>query len=127
MWQSQMQRDLTDLRARPEAMDLFAGHTLLISRRDGMVRGDGNEGLYHHNTRVIRRWQHLIDGEELSFVSASAVDASSMLGYYLAPHMLQEVPGLKAEEKGLVLQVERFIGDGMHEDVSLRNYTQKVV
>ena len=34
-------------------MQLFAGHTLLVSSPDGVVRGDGYEGLYHHNTRVI--------------------------------------------------------------------------
>jgi glycogen debranching enzyme len=104
-------------------MQLYAGHTLLVSSPDGIVRGDGYEGLYHHNTRVIERWRHFIDGQEPKFVSASPVDAWSMLAYYVAPHVLQQVPGLKAEEKGLVLQVNRFIGDGMHEDISLRNYT----
>src|SRR5438477_1870512 len=121
------QPDLIDLHTRPDAMHLFHGHSLLISAQDGVVRGSGNQGLYHHNTRILGTWKHFINGEEPAFVSASAVDAYSMLAYYLAPDVKQQIPGLKPEENGLVLQVERFVGNGMHEDVTVRNYTQTPV
>lgn len=119
--------DLVELRARPEAMHVFQGHSLLVAAQDGVVRGDGNQGLYQDNTRIISTWRHLIDGKELGFVSASAVDAYSMLAYYQAKHIQEEVPGLTPEEPGLIVQVERFVGEGMHEDVLLCNHAQRVV
>src|SRR5688572_96264 len=122
-----MRRNLVQITPRPEALHLFQGHSLLISAQDGTVRGKGDQGLYHHNTRLLACWKHLIDGQELQYVSASPVDTYSMLGYYLVPTARQKVPGLKDEESGLAVRVSRFVGDGMHEDVDIENYTQTTV
>lgn len=122
-----MRPDLVELRARPEALHLFQGHTLLITAQDGVVRGRGAEGLYQHNTRLLSRWRLCINGKEPQFVAASPVDAYSSLAYYLAADVKEQVPGLEAEEPGLVLTVARFVGEGMHEDVELENYSQAVV
>ena len=119
--------DLIELRARPDALHLFQGHSLLITAQDGVVRGRDGQGLYEQNTRLLSHWEHQINGKGLKFVAASSVDAYSMLAYYLAADVLEEVPGLKAEEPGLALRVSRFLGKGMHEDVDLENYTQTTV
>ncbi|MGI8550937.1 MAG: amylo-alpha-1,6-glucosidase [Dehalococcoidia bacterium] len=121
------ENDITELRVRPEALHTYQGHTLLVSGQDGVVRGSGNEGLYQHNTRLLSCWRHWINGQEPQYVAASCVDAYSMLAYYLAPGVKQEIPGLKAEEQGLALRVSRFVGEGMHEDVDLENYTGTVL
>lgn len=119
--------NLIELRARPEARYIWQGHTVLVTAHDGIVHGQEIEGLYYHNTRLLSRWQHLINAKGLQYVASTPVDPYSMLGYYLAPGILEQVPPFDAQESGLALQVARFVGDGMHEDTSLENYTQTTV
>lgn len=116
--------DLIELRARPEVRSIWQGQTVLVSAQDGRVSGEELQGLYEQNTRILSRWEYQINGQRLRFVAASPVDSYSMLAYYLAPGIKQQIPPLSAEEDGLVLRCSRFVGQGMHEDIDLENFTQ---
>ena len=116
--------ELVGLQAQPDSLHIFRGHTVLATAQDGVIDGRGTHGLFFNNTRIISRFHHAIDGEHLRFVAASPVDAYSMLAYYQAPHLLQQVPRLNPEEPGIVLRVTRSVGNGMHEDADLENYSQ---
>lgn len=120
-------RELVQLRARPEAIHIYHGHTVLTTKQDGTVSKGGPEGLFFHNTRLLSWWEHRINGQRLKFISASPVDSYSMLQMYLSPDIMQEVGNIPPEERGVVLRVSRFVGDGMHEDADLENYTQTTV
>ena len=117
---------LIQLRAHPDALMCFRRHALLVTDVHGRI-GGGFHGFYHDNTRLLSRWDLRIDGEELRCATASAIDASSMLAYYLAPQFKQLVGGLEPEESGLAVRVRRLLSDGMTEEVTVENYTQAAV
>src|SRR5262245_54457459 len=98
------------LRAEPEALACFIKPWMPIAAVHGMP-GRSLRASYPDNRRLLSRWDIRIDGEALTCATASAVDAASMLAYYLAPKFPQRIPGLTPEESGLALKVHRSIDD----------------
>src|SRR5688572_29661529 len=121
---------LVRLRARPNTLYLSQGRTVLATDRDGLVAPETHQGLFVHETRLLSRLRYLIDGRLPEPVALSNVEQHSWLGYYI--HL---VPGAREEldtgsgqvpsstRDTLELRVFRRVGEGLHEDVDLTNYS----
>src|SRR5205085_5163810 len=124
-------RRLVRLRPRDDTLYVSQNRTVFASGRDGQLDGGAEHGLFAHETRVLSRYRYLIDGEPPFPVALSNVEPHSWLGYYIllppgarvgppdegSGHMRQET------EQTLELRVARFVGDGVHEDIDLTNYS----
>lgn len=126
---------LARLRPRSDHLQVSRGRSVLVTNRNGIVCGDVDDGLFVHRTRLLSRWEYRVNGVTPSPVALSSVQQHSWLGYYIT-----QAPGVGAgpsgqesgsmaamSEKTLELRISRFIGEGLHEDIDLVNYTQETI
>ncbi|AFL49014.1 glycogen debranching enzyme [Sinorhizobium fredii] len=121
---------LIRLRARPETIYVSKGRTVLATGRDGFLDQGPDQGLFVHQTRLLSRYRYLIDGRQPQAVSVSNVAQHSWLGYYIAPPpkasahhpIISEIA-----QETIELRLSRYVGEGLHEDVDLANFTQEDV
>jgi glycogen debranching enzyme len=85
-----------------------------------------------HETRLLSRYRYLLGGEPPRAVALSNVEQHTWLGYYIALP-----PGVKSEpdhgsgqmevisQQTIELRLSRYVGDGLHEDADLTNFTQE--
>ena len=64
------------VRIRPRADTLYAsqGRTVMATERDGFIRDGADCGLFVHETRLLSRYQYLINDEPLRPVVLSSVE-----------------------------------------------------
>jgi len=123
---------LVRLRARPETLYVSQNRTVLATERDGTIADGDEHGLFVHETRLLSRFRYLIDEEPPHPVAVSNVEQHTWLGYYItAPpgiELYQQDKGsgqlTQASQQTLELRVSRFVGDGIHEDVDLTNFSR---
>ncbi len=114
---------LIRIRPRRGQNYISQNHSVLITGDDGQIREDREEGLVVYQTRTLSRYRYFIDGKQPRPAALSAVQENSWLGYYIAP-----APGESSDtQRTIELRVSRFIGNGLHEELDLTNYTQKTV
>ncbi len=119
---------LIRLRPRSDVQMVSRDRTVLATGPDGCIEPDSRQGLFVHQTRVLSRYRYLIDDEPARTVATSNIEQHSWLGYYIAPP-----PQARGKEEAnpaqhtIELRVMRFVGDGVHEDLALTNYTQQPV
>lgn len=123
---------LVRLRPRDNTLYSSQGRTVLATGRDGFVRGGADHGLMVHQTRLLSLHRYLIDGDEPSPVALSNVEQHTWLGYYIAlpPGVVEERDYGSGQmeavsQQTIELRLSRYVGDGLHEDVDLTNFTQQ--
>jgi glycogen debranching enzyme len=114
--------DLGDEEAYPpalgtDAIAILEGRTFMFSDALGDVPAGSVGGLLHDDTRFLSRWELTLNGRPLSPLKSRAVD------YYSAAFFLTnpEMAGLRAST--LTVRRLRFVGGGMHEQISVYNPT----
>jgi glycogen debranching enzyme len=132
-----MDASLVRLSVRPDTIYVSSGRTVLATDLDGFLNAGPDHGLFVHETRLISRYRWSIEGRTLHPVSLSNVTQRSWLGYYiiLAPLKSQhdyKAPTAsgsiyKASQQAVELRLSRYVGEGLHEDVDLTNFTQEPV
>ncbi len=120
-------------RCAVRATDLIAhrGYTVLVTDTRGRI-GGGIEGFYLHRTRFLSRLGIKIDGADPTFVSANVVDHHFITSYHLAPSPVGRAAGPTPEDdsstggeivqKGIEVQVNAFVGGGLHHDIIVTNH-----
>jgi glycogen debranching enzyme len=103
--------------ARDPHVALVEGSSFCVSDHAGTIGGGSStHGLFVRDTRVLSRWQLYVDGhpvEPLTVVSEEPFSCR-FLGR-CAPR-----PG--HADATLTTEVRRYVGQGMREDITLRNY-----
>jgi glycogen debranching enzyme len=125
-------RRLVNLRPRNDTTYVSQGRTVLAADRDGYVRDGSERGLFFHETRILSKYKYCINGEELIASAVSNVEQHSWLGYYITypPEISSEKKDegsgavKEVSQNTLELRISRYIGEGMHEDLDLTNFTQ---
>lgn len=140
---------LVRLRPRTDALYTSQSRTCLATQLDGFVNDGPQHGLFVYQTRLLSRYRYRINGRLPEPVALANVEQHNWLGYYIVPppqesggaiggkllHAMKKlIPGGKSEEQGaggdpaqqtIELRLSRFVGDGLHEDVELTNFTQR--
>src|SRR5215216_1820996 len=125
---------LIRLRPRDDTFYTSQNRTVLATERDGFINDGPERGLFVYQTRLLSRYRYLLNGQPPTPVGLSNVEQHTWLGYYIITS-----PNEKNAEEGILgpagiitqqtieLRLSRQIGDGMHEDVDLTNFTQRPV
>jgi glycogen debranching enzyme len=123
--------DANRFRMFPETLVAYMGHAIALTGVHGHI-GRGIEGLYLHQTRFVSRFELKVNGRVPRFVSANPVDTYSFISYYLAPSPAGEAAGPGGRDprerageivdKGVEIQLNRFVGEGFHHDVLVTNH-----
>lgn len=126
------ERHLVRLRPRSDTNYVSSGRTVLTTNRNGFIEGEGDQGLFVHETRLLSRYRYLIDGVPLHPVALSNFDQRSWLGYYMALNSFSAdkptpVKVNDAAQQAVELKLSRFAGGGLHEDAGLTNFRQEAV
>src|SRR5436190_11374031 len=126
---------LVQLRPRDHIIYVSQNRTVLATELNGFISEGPERGLFFHQTRLLSRYRYLIEDKPPLPLALSNVEQHSWLGYYIAlsPNAGEQGdwetlgPGGKLAQQPIELRVSRFIGDGMHEDLALTNFTQESV
>ena len=104
---------------------------MLITDLDGFI-GSGVEGFYYRQTRFLSKMRFAVDGIAPLAVSANPVDSYSSIAYYLAASPAGKEAGPQPDngEKGggemvrhgIEVQINRFVGGGLHHDLYVTNH-----
>jgi glycogen debranching enzyme len=124
---------LVRLRPRDDTLHVGQSRTVLATERNGFINNGPEHGLFVHETRLLSRYRHLIDGKLPMPVALSNIEQHSWLGYYIILPPGIEVgardqgSGQMREEtqQTLEMRLSRYVGDGIHEDVDLTNFSQQ--
>jgi glycogen debranching enzyme len=124
---------LVRLRPRPKTLHISQGRSVFESDRDGLIPPDSAYGFFVHETRLLSRYEYLINETSPQPIAVSSVRQHSFLGYYVAfpPDRMQSEkdPGSgemeEVSEHTIELRVSRYVGGGLHEDLDLTNFTQQ--
>lgn len=122
------------VRLRPRSDTIYASQsrTVLATELDGTIADGRERGLFVHQTRLLSRYRYLFDGAPPQPVALSNVEQHTWLGYYIVA-----APGVEVEEdhgsgalgaasqETLELRVSRYVGEGLHEDLDITNFTQQ--
>jgi glycogen debranching enzyme len=121
--------DVNVYRLRPDEFTIYRGHCVLITDSRGRI-GSGLEGLYFRRTRFLSRCILRVDGAEPDFVSANPVEPHTMTSYHLAGSPAGAAAGPPGDHggggeiahKAIEIQLNRFVGGGLHLDVHVTNH-----
>jgi glycogen debranching enzyme len=94
---------------------LIEGSTFCISEAGGDIVPDRSQGLFVRDTRMLSRWELTLDGIEPQPLSVQHAEpfAASFLG--------RMPPRAGLADSTLLVIRRRYVGDGMREDITLRN------
>src|SRR5581483_4587144 len=94
-----------------------------------------DQGLFSNQTRLLNKYRYSINDDAWWPVALSNVEQHSWMGYYI-----QAPPGYKdsqldrgsgqveaISQRSIELRLSRFVGEGVHEDVDLTNFTGRDV
>lgn len=105
------------------AVTLLEGSTFCISSHAGDVQRDRPHGLFIADTRVLSCWRLAIDRQPVE--NLSTVQESTEP--YRAMFIGRTPPRPWAADSTMLVLRTRYIGDGMREDVVLRNFGHEPV
>lgn len=127
------QPHLVRLRPRADTLYVSQNRTVLATRRDGFINAEPDHGFFVHGTRLLSRYEYLLNGRTPFPNGLSNVEQHTWLGYYVAPapdavdNRVIQGPGGATAQQTIELRLSRFVSDGLHEDVDITNFTQKAV
>ncbi|MGH3400678.1 MAG: amylo-alpha-1,6-glucosidase [Streptosporangiaceae bacterium] len=100
---------------------LIEGSTFCISEPGGDILPGRPQGLFVRDTRVLSRWELTVDGKEPQPLSSEHDEPSS------ATFLARMPPRAGRADSMLLVVRRRYIGDGMREDITLRNTAARTV
>ena len=105
--------------ATPGAVTLIEGTAFCVCGPSGDILPGGTEGIFFRDTRLVSRWQLLVDGEP---VEPLAVVQAKPFGATFAGRGRPR-PG-HAEGTMLITRA-RYVGDGLREDIAVHNVSEE--
>ncbi len=94
---------------------LIEGSTFCISEPGGDIVPDRSHGLFVRDTRMLSRWELRVDGIEPQPLSVQHAEP------YAATFLGRMPPRAGKADSTLLVVRRRYVGDGMREDITLRN------
>ncbi|HLT84573.1 MAG TPA: glycogen debranching N-terminal domain-containing protein [Phototrophicaceae bacterium] len=100
----------------PTTVTLVEGSSFCVSGASGDIEPGRSEGLFVQDTRVLSRWQLFVDDAPVEPLAVLPEEPYEAVFVGRAPVRPGNV------EPTLVLERRRYVGQGMREDLLLRNY-----
>ena len=102
-----------------QGVTLVEGATFCISEPGGDIRPGPARGLFVRDTRVLSRWELVVDGRALQPLTVQQSEP------YAAAFLGQMPPPAGLADSTLLVARRRYVGDGMREDITLENTAPK--
>jgi glycogen debranching enzyme len=99
-----------------DAIHVLEGSTFMISDRRGDVPAGVAGGLFHEDTRFLSRYELRLNGTIPEILTSGEVD------YYSAEFFTANVPTDQLDERSVLVQRHRFVGEGLHDDIYVHNH-----
>ena len=112
-----------EVQVGPPLVTINHGNTFLVAEPDGSITDATDQGLFSSDTRYMSRYQLYIDGYRWSLLNSGAVSYFASRAYLTNP--VVETKGGSISGGVLGLSVGRSAGEGIHEDIDIRNYGQE--
>jgi glycogen debranching enzyme len=103
----------------PDAVTLIEGTAFCICGSAGDILPGGTDGVFYRDTRVVSRWELLVDDEP---VEPLAVVRSRP---FCATFVGRSRPRPGHAEGTILITRARYVGDGMREDITVHNYSEE--
>ncbi|MDQ1708703.1 MAG: hypothetical protein QOG49_88, partial [Frankiaceae bacterium] len=95
---------------------LVSGSTFCVSGRSGDIDPRAAQGLFFHDTRILSRWHVRVGPVAPQIIAATSEEPYRAL-------FVGHIPGPDAST-ALLVERRRYIGDGMREDIRVRNLAE---
>jgi putative nucleotidyltransferase with HDIG domain len=96
---------------------IHEGNAFFICDPMGNVREDTEQGLFYQDTRFMSQYSLTLNDEAPVLLSSRQVD------YYSSVHYLTNPTLAGIPRDGLLIERNFFVGDGLHEDLNVMNYS----
>jgi glycogen debranching enzyme len=100
---------------------LIEGSSFCISEPGGDILPGRPQGLFVRDTRVLSRWELTVDGKEPQPLSVQHAEP------YAATFIGRLPPRAGKADSTLLVVRRRYVGDGMREDITIRNTAARAV
>ncbi len=103
---------------KPRHVRILDGSTFVVSDVQGDIdaRPDEAVGFFYRDTRHLSTWRLLLDGRPLDALTTEEVGYDAAVFFLVVPTgTIYKNPTLSAERR-------RFVGDGLREELALRNH-----
>ncbi len=95
---------------------IIDGGTFFLSRGNGDVDADDGQGLFYRDVRHLSRWIVRVDGSALEPLTSRRVD-------YYSARVVGKTDGSGDDRPSLAIRRDRFVSEGVHEDIVIENLT----
>jgi len=110
-----------EVRVGPSVVTINQSSTFLVMREDGMIEAGGELGLFAQDTRFVSHYELGINRAPWTLLNGGAIAYSTARWYYTSPEVETEGGMLPARAIGMC--VEREIGHGVCEEITITNYS----
>jgi glycogen debranching enzyme len=107
----------------PPVLTINNGHTFLVSELDGSITPASDQGLYTADTRYLSGYQLFINGKSWTLLNSGAMAYYASQTHLVNPMVVTEEGVIAPGTVGLLLS--RTLGEALHEDLDIRNYSGK--
>jgi hypothetical protein len=114
-----------EVKVGPSVLTINQGSTFMVTDQHGEIDPASEQGVFAGDTRFVNHYKLFIDGAPWELLTSSAVNYYAARIYLANPEIATDAGTIRARELGLV--VTRTIGDGIHEDLDLTNYSLQPV
>lgn len=110
------------LRTRPHQRFVYHHRSVLVTDPLGWVTGQGAEGFFAHNSRMLSRLAYSVDGQQVTPFAVSEVGHDAILGYAEVPEPDQlHQTEVYSEVAGTYLELAAFVSDGLRLRAEIAN------
>jgi hypothetical protein len=107
---------------RPCAV-VHEGYTVLVTQPNGELDPAGRQGLLDFDTRILSRHRLTVGGRTPEGACASVIAANAWVTWARIPLAGGTAAGPRLPQDQLVVIIERQVGCGMRERITLRNHS----
>lgn len=105
--------------ASASAMTLVEGSSFCVSDASGVINPTASMGLFVRDTRIVSGWSFHLHSDDLESLTSQTVEP------FEAIFIARRIPTAGESDTSLLVSQHRYIGEGMHEDVTVRNLSHQ--
>ena len=103
----------------PGAVTLIEGTAFCVCRPSGDILPGGTEGIFFRDTRLVSRWQLLVEGESVEPLAVVPGEP------FCATFAGRSYPRPGHAESTVLITRTRYVGDGLREDITVHNFSEE--
>src|SRR5205085_4697708 len=114
-----------EIKVTPPGITISQGRTFMVTDQRGEINPQSDEGIYAIDTRFISSYHLYINRQPWILVNSGQLSFYASRIYLTNPAFSTPQADIDAHTIGLML--ERTVGNGIHEDFYITNYTGKQI